>query len=168
MDCLATLLKELPLLQDLKKCHVNGNYRTLIQDLLSLSHSIASFHSSKLPEFSDLDYLEKTIQTFFEPLVDCKTEETGVKRLHRFLVAKSLMDCSILIRFEAYSIDPSFYPLVLSSDSEKTLYYTVNVVDVEPKSVHKLDTYQDQAKSLDQLVQSLESQHFEKLHCQIE
>jgi hypothetical protein len=156
-------------LQDLKKSHVHGNYRTLIQDFDSLSHSIDSFHSVTPPEFSNLEYLDRTIQTFFDPpLQESEREVKGVQRLHRFLVAKSLMDCSLLIRFESSPLDTSFHCLPIDSNSEETpqLYYSVSVVDVEPKSVHKLETYRDQAQSLDQLVQSLEFQNYEKKHCQ--
>ena len=104
--------------------------REILQDTLAEKRNVACLQSSL-----------KTLESE-------KTETAPLKEIQNFLISRSLMDCSIMIRLEKH---PHSTPSSNHSFTQITnthLYYTIGIVDVEPKSAYKIPHYYQQQQQV--------------------
>lgn len=110
-DVVQILVRD-PILKRLNQCHVHARNKPLRKLMAQdqISHK-------------NLKQLLETLETFHVQDLDVK----------KFLISKSLMDVSIMIR-----IENNFSP---GSEKIGDYYYTIGVIDVQPKDIEKLLLY---------------------------
>ena len=111
---------------------------TVLHDSLSNNVYLNDLHS----QLQSIEFLESVLQSYHT-----NSHEKSIPiLLLEFLISKSLMDCSIFIQLSKNPLSEKE-----EEEEEKTfyyngIYYSFKIIDVEPKSIHKIPTYLDKER----------------------
>ena len=133
VEYLSQILMQDPVLALLDKSHVHPSieqvhalYQQTTEDIIP-----DSFHSK-----DRLDNVLMNLRQFQSVNQDGHVTMDNLARIQDFLISKSLMDCSVMIRISKRPFDRSH---LLNNFGD--CFYSIGIVDVEPKSPSKIPLY---------------------------